>query len=61
MVLFYYFTESATSAAYDTEYDVPSFVLLGMSSQMGQLVLLGIDSVEHMFFLYNPQSVGTGT
>ena len=56
------FTESATSASYETEYDESSFGSLILSLDLGKLVLLGEDSVEHNCFIdYTSESVGTGT
>ena len=60
----YYFTfliESATSASYDTAYDVESFGSLVMSQETGQLLVLGEYSVKQNGFVeYTPEYVGTG-
>ena len=45
------FTESDTSASYDTASDVASFGSLGMSQETGQLLVLREDSVEQIFLL----------
>ena len=61
VVFFTVFTESATSAAYDTEYAVSSFASLVLSLDPVQPVLLGADSVKKKKFVdYTPESVGTG-
>ena len=60
VVFFTVFTESATSAAYDTEYSVSSFASLVLSLDPSHPVLLGEESLEQNVFVeHTPESVGT--